>query len=89
MRWVFSRSSETVDMIHTAQITKSTGDRTARIKLANNKMSIATAQAQLFATCRQTTGNKCPENIMRFSPKNERFVGRRILPTHNYYSTVT
>ena len=67
MRWVFSRSSETVDMIHIAQITKSTGDRTVRSKLANNKMSIVTAQAQLFATCRQIVGNKHPENTMRFS----------------------
>ena len=58
-------------MIHTAQITKSMGDSTARSKLANNKMSIATAQAQLFATCRQTIGNKYPENIMRFSPKTK------------------
>ena len=54
-------------MIHIAQMTKSTGDRTARSKLANNKTSIATAQAQLFATFRQTVGNKCPENTMIFS----------------------
>ena len=66
-RRVFPGSSEIVDMIHTAQMTKSMGDRTARSNPANNKISIATAQAQLFATCRQTIENKCPENTMRFS----------------------
>ena len=66
-RRVFSKSNETVDIIHAAQMTKSTGDRTARSNPANNKISIATAQAQLFATCRQTIGNKCPETTMRFS----------------------
>ena len=68
---VFSKSNETVDIIHAAQMTKSTGDRTARSNPATNKTSIATAQAQLFATCRQTVGNKCPGNTIIFSPKTK------------------